>query len=186
MKNSILILLIAVLFSCNSNNKDIISQKNIIGYQVGDSGEKISLFNGDLSTVEVWGNYLTAHNTADLELLQNLNADDLKIWDQKGGCIEGSEAYISFISSWLSKNKPAWNTRYMIANELSNGGVLEQWVTSGHDLTLNVEGEIFNFFHVYDALIVDGKVKKFYVNERVVIDVDQKDNDKALITIKKE
>jgi hypothetical protein len=54
--------------------------------------------------------------------------------------------------------------------------VLEQWVTSGHDVAFTVEGEIVNVFQVHDALIVDGKVKKFYVNERVVLEVDQNNN----------
>tara|TARA_B110000259_G_scaffold43695_1_gene50427 strand:- start:59 stop:244 length:186 start_codon:yes stop_codon:yes gene_type:complete len=58
----------------------------------------------------------------------------------------------------------------MIANEVTKGDVLEQWVTSGHDLTLNVDGDVINVFQVHDALIVDGKVQKFYVNERVVLD----------------
>ena len=174
MKIYILLLSIAiVLFSCSSNVKNENPVKNIIGYEVSDEGEKISLYSGDLSIVEVWENYLAAHNTADLETIKNLNADDLKVWGPNGEYIDGSEAHITFLSPWFANSNPTWKTRYMIANELSRGDVLEQWVTSGHDVTFTVEGEIVNVFQVHDALIVDGKVKKFYVNERVVLELDQ-------------
>ena len=177
MKKNILLLSLATfLFSCSSNIKDGNIKKNIIGYEVSDDGEKISLFSGDLATVEVWENYLTAHNAADLETIKNLNADDLKVWGPNGEYIDGSEAHIAFLSPWFANSNPSWKTRYMIANELSKGDVLEQWVTSGHDVAFTVEGEIVNVFQVHDALIVDGKVKKFYVNERVVLEADQNNN----------
>ncbi|MGB2475825.1 MAG: hypothetical protein ACPIB2_03970, partial [Flavobacteriaceae bacterium] len=61
-----------------------------------------------------------------------------------------------------------WESNYFIANELTNEkGELSQWVTSGHDLTLTVEGKEVKVVQIHDALIKDGKVQMFYVYERV-------------------
>jgi hypothetical protein len=43
---------------------------------------------------------------------------------------------------------------------------LREWVTSGHDVTLTVEGNKIKVNQVHDALISDGKVQMFYVYER--------------------
>jgi hypothetical protein len=171
-KNILLLSIITILFSCGNEVQMEVGEtpKNIIGYEVSDAGEKISLYSGDMSTVEVWENYLTAHNAADLDAIMLLNAEDIKVWAPKGEYINGSDAHIEFLTAWFTNNTPKWKTKYMIANEVTKGDVLEQWVTSGHDLTLNVDGDVINVFQVHDALIVDGKVQKFYVNERVVLD----------------
>ena len=49
-------------------------------------------------------------------------------------------------------------------------GKVQQWITSGHDLTLTVEGEEVKVNQVHDGLIVDGKIKMFTVNERVIVE----------------
>ena len=55
----------------------------------------------------------------------------------------------------------------MIANEFTdNKGVLNQWVTSGQDLTDMVDGEEVTVHHVHDALFGNGKIKMIYVYER--------------------
>ena len=73
-----------------------------------------------------------------------------------------------FLTKWFTDNSPKWTTNYLIANEYTDEqGKLQQWVTSGHDLTLNVEGNEVKLHQVHDAQIVNGKVKMFYVYERV-------------------
>ncbi|MDG2150868.1 MAG: hypothetical protein P8K12_01420, partial [Polaribacter sp.] len=61
--------------------------------------------------------------------------------------------------------------KYSIANEFTTKeGVLKQYVTSGHDVTLVVDGKEVKVNQVHDALIVDGKIQTFYVNERVLVE----------------
>ena len=56
----------------------------------------------------------------------------------------------------------------MIANEYTNeDGKLYQWITSGHDLTLSGNKVEVKLNQVHDALIVNGKVQMFFVNESV-------------------
>ena len=100
------------------------------------------LYGGSMSTVELWENYIAAHNAADLESIISMNAEeDFKVNGPNGEVIEGSDAHAEFLTKWFTDNSPKWEINYLIANEYTDEqGKLQQWVTSGHDLTLNVEG----------------------------------------------
>ncbi len=169
MKKSILILSILFLnFSCSEiqSNK---TEPAPIGHEISDEdGSKISLFGGSMSTVEVWENYITAHNNGDLEAIRNMNAsENFRAIGPDGTVFSGTDAHIEFLTQWFENNSPKWETNYLIANEYTNKeGNLLQWVTSGHDITLNVDGNDVKAHQVHDALIVDGKVQMFYVYER--------------------
>ena len=123
-----------------------------------------------MSTVEVWENYIIAHNAGDLEAIRFMNAEEnFKVTGPRGEVFDGSDAHVEFLTQWFVENTPKWETNYIIANEYTdNDGKLQQWVTSGHDLTLNIEVNEVKAMQVHDALIVNGKVQMFYVYERVV------------------
>ena len=63
MKKSILILLITVFtYSCDSIN-EAKSVPTIIGHEISDEdGSTMPLYAGSMSTVQVWENYIAAHN----------------------------------------------------------------------------------------------------------------------------
>lgn len=172
MKKSILTLLVAtVLISCNSSvDMEIKTSKDTIGYEVQDDGTKVPLYAGDMSNIAVLESYIKAHNDRDLETIKSLNGDkDFKVYGPDGKVIEGSEAHIEFLANWFEEASPKWVTNYLIENELTNNkGELRQWVTSGHELTLTVDGEDVKFGQVIDARISDGKVQMFYVTQRVL------------------
>jgi hypothetical protein len=155
MKKSILaVVMTAVLISCTNAPCPEAAPK-AIGHENSDDGTKIPLYSGDLSTVAIWEKYITAHNERDLETIKSLNA--------------GADAHIEFLTSWFADANPKWKTSYLIENEFTNTkGELRQWVTSGHGVTLTVEGEEVKLGQVHDALIVDGKIQMFYVTERVL------------------
>jgi hypothetical protein len=151
MNKTILILLISILtFSCNTNQNPSPTQ---IGHEISDDdGSKVPLYAGSMSTIEVWENYITAHNNGDIEAVRNF---------------DGTDAHIEFLTQWFENNAPKWETNYLIANEYTDkDGKLRQWVTSGHDITLQVEGNEVKAYQIHDALIIDGKVQMFYVYER--------------------
>ena len=165
MKNLFYLILIVLLVSCSSsieNNEDI-----QIGYEILKSGEKVSLNAGDMSTIQVWEKYVTAHNNKDLETIESLNHNDIKILTP-GGEINSSEEHIKFLDRWFSENNPKWKTFYMIANELTENDTLKQYVTSCHELTITMDTNQTKISQIHDAWIVDGKVKKFYVYEKPV------------------
>ena len=81
------------------------------------------------------------------------------------------EEHIKFLDRWFSENNPNWTTFYMIANELTENDTLKQYVTSSHELTITVDTNQTKIAQIHDAWIVDGKVKKFYVYEKPVIQI---------------
>jgi|TARA_B100001142_G_C14119937_1_gene572603 hypothetical protein len=169
MNKSILLLFISILtLSCNTNQNSE-TAPNPIGHEISDEdGSKISLFGGPMTNVEVWENYISAHNNGDLEAIRKMNAsENFKAIGPDGTVFDGTDAHIEFLTQWFTNNAPKWETNYLISNEYTDSeGALRQWVTSGHDITLNVEGNEVKAFQVHDALIVDGKVQMFYVYER--------------------
>jgi uncharacterized protein YacL (UPF0231 family) len=170
MKKSILALVMtAVLISCTTAPCPEATPK-AIGYEVSDDGVKIPLYSGDLSNVAIWEKYIVAHNERDLETIKSLNAaEGFKAYAPTGQIIDGTDAHIAFLTAWFADANPKWKTSYLIENEFTTKkGELRQWVTSGHSVTLTVEGQEVKLGQVHDALIVDGKVQMFYVTERVL------------------
>lgn len=167
----VLMFLGSILISCSSGDTTNVMNHVVnseIGYDVSDEGEKRTLVAGPMSNVEIWEKYIKAHNERDFETIMNMSADDFKARGPRGEYIVGSEAHKEFLMEWFEANSPTWNSKYFIANDLTTKeGELRQWVTSGHDLTLNVDGNEVNVFQIHDALIVDGKVQEFMVHERV-------------------
>ena len=76
MNKSILLLFISILtFSCNTTQNSSPTQ---IGHEISDDdGSKVPLYAGSMSTIEVWENYITAHNNGDIEAVRNLNAIEI-------------------------------------------------------------------------------------------------------------
>ena len=170
MKKSILALVMtAVLISCNNAPCPEVAPK-AIGHEINDDGTKAPLYSADLSTVAIWEKYIKAHNERDLETIRSLNAvEGFKAYAPNGMVIDGTDAHIEFLTAWFADANPTWKPSYFIENEYTNNkGELRQWVTSGHGVTLTVEGEEVKLGQVHDALIKDGKIQMFYVTERVL------------------
>ena len=195
MKKVFIILLGATLFiSCNETKKSdgeahaamiestmkSDSAPQEIGYQISDKGEKISLYGGDMAAVSLWETYIKAHNERDLETIAALNAEkDFVAYGPNAEVIKGTEAHMAFLTTWFEQTNPTWTTKFLITNMYTDKeGKVQQWVTSGHDLTLTVEGEEVKLNQVHDGLIVDGKIKEFSVNERVMVEEQQEEKAK--------
>ena len=164
-------LCLALVYACNPPaDTNPAPAATSIGYQVSKSGEKIPLYGGDMAAVSLWETYLKAHNEQDLETIAALNADkDFVAYGPKGEVIKGTEAHMEFLTAWFEQAKPKWTTKYLITNMYTDSeGNIQQWITSGHDLTLTVDGKEVKLNQVHDGLVVDGKVKMFTVNERVL------------------
>jgi uncharacterized protein YacL (UPF0231 family) len=172
MKYSILLLSSLFMISCaNISNQEVVETSKEIGFDKTE-GVKTSLFGGNMETVAIWEKYIKAHNERDIETIKGLNAEkDFKAYGPRGEIIVGTKDHVAFLNQWFADNNPKWVTKYSIANEFTTKeGVLKQYVTSGHDVTLVVDGKEVKVNQVHDALIVDGKIQTFYVNERVLVE----------------
>ena len=177
--NVIYLLTFLFLVSCQTQTAEV-TEKDIeptkIGIEVADDGTEIDLIAGDLSTNDVWKNYMKAHNDGDLDKIREMDSENIKVWAPTGEYIDGVDAHIEFLSQWFKDASPRWEINYLIANELTDQeGVRKQWVTSGSDITLTIEGNEVKAVQVIDALISNGKVEGFYVYERV-----KQDNENGL------
>lgn len=101
-----------------------------------------------------------------------MNAEKgFKAYGPRGEIIVGTKDHVIFLNQWFAVNNPKWVTKYSIANEFkTKEGVLKQYVTSAHDVTLVADGKEVKVNQVHDALIINGKVQTFYVNERVIVE----------------
>jgi hypothetical protein len=175
MKNLVVLFITVALMSCQQPAKEVVPQiikegvPQIIGYDITE-GVKTPIYGGDLSTVEVWEKYIKAHNAKDLETIQNLNAEQkFEIKTAQGRVFKSSEDYINFLKNLLeSSANPKWTTKFLIANAFTTEeGVVKQYVTSGHNLSVLEEGDTLKIFQVFDALIVNGKVQNFTITDRI-------------------
>ena len=161
MKNKYLILisLCVISISCVNN-----SSPQVIGSTYNQDGEKSDVVAGPNDIVGIWEAYIDAHNSRDTDAIRALNADEFSAYGSAGEVVEGSDAHIEFLSQWFEANNPRWTINWAISNtgESLNGNVAD-YVTAGHQVILNVEGEEITLHQVIDAMIADGKVVTFNV-----------------------
>ena len=161
MKNIYLILISLCVISISCVNK---SSTQVIGSTYNQDGEKSDIVSGPDDIVGVWEAYIDAHNSRDTDAIRALNADEFSAYGSAGEVVEGSDAHIEFLSQWFEANNPRWTINWAISNtgESLNGNVAD-YVTAGHQVILNVEGEEITLHQVIDAMIADGKVVTFNV-----------------------
>jgi len=167
MKKLFVLGIVIVLFSCQQPITD--AATTIIGYDISEE-VRTPLTVGDISTVAVWEAYIKAHNEKDIATIEGLNATkNFKVKGPKGEVFNGSDEQTTFLKTWFESDaNPQWTTKFLIANAFtSREGVLKQYVTSSHDVTLNIDGKNIKVNQIHDALIVNGKVQEFTVHERV-------------------
>ena len=167
MKKLFVLGIVIVLFSCQQPITE--AAATIIGYDISEE-VRTPLTAGDISTVAVWEAYIKAHNEKDIATIEGLNATkNFKIKGPKGEVFNGSDEQTTFLKTWFESDaNPQWSTKFLIANAFtSREGVLKQYVTSSHDVTLNIDGKNIKVNQIHDALIVNGKVQEFTVHERV-------------------
>ena len=161
MKNKYLILisLCVISISCVNN-----SSPQVIGSTYNQDGEKSDVVAGPNDIVGIWEAYIDAHNSRDTDAIRALNADEFSAYGSAGEVVEGSDAHIEFLTQWFETNNPRWRINWAISNtgESLNGNVAD-YVTAGHQVILNVEGEEITLHQVIDAMIADGKVVTFNV-----------------------
>ncbi len=144
------------------------SQKTVIGYDTTE-GVKALLYAGSLDTVEVWKNYMQAHEDNDLNAIREANAEDFKAWASDGSVIESTDAQMTLLKEWFAASNPKWTHKYSIANEFTDKeGKLQQWVTTGWEMNETIDGKTNKRQEIFDVLIENGKVKTIYIAARPI------------------
>lgn len=56
--------------------------------------------------MDIWGAYITAHNTRDLDAIHKANADDFMGWAANGIIVNGPAAQ-AFLKEWFAASSPS-------------------------------------------------------------------------------
>ena len=157
--NLILISLCMMSVSCVNN-----PSPQVIGSTYNQDGEVSDVVAGPDNIIGVWEAYIDAHNSRDADGIRALNADEFSAYGPAGEVVESSDAHIEFLTQWFETNNPRWTISWAISNTgESLNGTIADYVTAGHEVTLNVDGEDITLYQVIDAMIADGKVVTFNV-----------------------
>ena len=169
---SICVLLLAQTSFAGHHEKSEEANKTIIGYEILD-GERLDIVAGNSSNVDIWVEYVEAHNKRDLETIDSMNADDFEGRAANGIIVKGPEAHAAFLKEWFATSNPSWEYNYAMANDVIQAdGSAQYWVTSVYTLTDTIDGEEVVREEMFDVQIENGKIKNILVASRAVISED--------------
>ena len=166
---SICVLLLAQTSFAGHHEKSEEAEKTVIGYEIID-GERLDIAAGDASAVDIWVEYVEAHNMRDLEKIDSMNADDFEGRAPNGVIVKGREAHAEFLKEWFERSNPSWKFNYAMANDVIQAdGSADHWVTSLYTVTETIDGEEVAREEMFDVQIENGKIKNIMVASRAII-----------------
>lgn len=132
-----------------------------IGTQFFEDGSAKPLRAGDTASVQIWVDYIQAHNDRDFDKVAAMNADDFKGIAASGEVVEGSAAHTAFLEKWIAAESPQWQVWWVIANDGENAeGKMEQWLATGNVVTTtDPDGAERRTYETVDVLLEGGKIK---------------------------
>ncbi len=141
-----------------------------IGTQYFEDGSAKPLIAGDSANVQIWLDYIQAHNDRDFAAIAAMNTADFRGIAAHGEVVDGSEAHTAFLQNWVASEKPQWRVSWVIANDGENSdGVMEEWLATGNVVTTTtLDGEVRNAYETIDVLLEDGKIKLLNVASQVM------------------
>ena len=166
---SVCVLLLAQTSFAGHHEKSEAAEKTVIGYEIID-GERLDIAAGETSVVDIWVEYVEAHNMRDLEKIDSMNADDFEGRAPNGVIVKGREAHAEFLKEWFERSNPSWKFNYAMANDVIQAdGSSDHWVTSLYTVTETIDGKEVAREEMFDVQIENGKIKNIMVAARAVI-----------------
>ena len=166
---SICLLLVTQTSFAGHHEKSESAKKTIIGYEILD-GERLDIVAGKSSNVDIWVEYVEAHNKRDLETIDSMNADDFEGRAANGIIVKGPEAHAAFLKEWFATSNPSWKYNFAIANDVpQTDGTVQHWVTSSYTVTDIINGKEVVSDDLFDVRIENNKILKISVASRAVL-----------------
>ena len=163
-----LVLILIISISCKPKViEKIIEVDREVGYLLTPE-KTFTASSGDNSIVELWDEYIKAHNNRDLESISEMNSDSIQIYGPHGEIIEGIDDHLSFLEGWFEGASPKWKTFFSFPMKVNSMESQKdgQWVVSGAVVKMKVDGAEIDVTQRYDVYSENGKIMKFYVYER--------------------
>jgi hypothetical protein len=116
---------------------------------------------GDSANIQIWLDYIQAHNDRDFDKIAAMNANDFRGVAAHGEVVSDSAAHTAFLQNWVATENPQWRVWWVIANDGQNSeGVMEEWLATGNVVTTEgPDGEPLKTYETVDVLLEGGKIK---------------------------
>lgn len=159
-----LFLLIISLTIIACINKD---NFNVLGYE-SEEGNKIDITVGDQASLEIIAKYFEGYNNKDLVIVESLEHDDFLGFAHTGQLVEGSKQHIEMSQQFLDQFPNAnWEILWSISTDINfKNKPVENWVTTCLNTSFGEGENKNNYQRIFDAQIVEGKIKKAYLYQR--------------------
>ncbi len=163
-----LLIISLVLIGCNNAE-----QPNVFGYE-SEGGNKVNITTGDQASLEVIINYFEGYNNKDLETVESLEHLDFLGFAHTGQVVEGSKQHIEMSKQFLDQFPNAkWEILWSISSDINfQNKPTENWVTTCLNTSFGEGENKNNFQRIFDAQIVDGKIKKAYLYQRDMSEIE--------------
>jgi ketosteroid isomerase-like protein len=136
-----------------------------IGTQYFEDGSSQPLLAGSASNVQIWLDYIAAHNSRDFDTIAAMNTEDFRGVAPHGEVVEGIAAHTAFLQDWMAAENPRWEVWWAIANDGANAdGAMEEWLATGNIVTTTgADGTESRAYETIDVLLEGGKIKALNV-----------------------
>ena len=170
-----LLTILSVLFvlSCTSTTVD--QAEIVMGLEM-EGENTVDIVPGPLKSTEVVKAYFKAYNMVDLEAVSTLEHDDVTFFTPNGTVISGKEEHMKLSKVFLGANENAvWDIKWSMSSEVNfKEKAVENWVTTGLELSYGPDTARVAISRIADLMIVDGKVKKGYIYQRELTESEKK------------
>lgn len=132
-----------------------------IGAQYFADGSSKPLRAGNGANLQVWVDYIQAHNERDFEKIAAMNAPEFKGVAPTGEVVSGSGEHAAFLQNWIAAEDTRWQVWWVIANNGENEeGATEEWLATGNVVTTTgPDGLERKAYETIDVLLEDGKIR---------------------------
>ena len=157
-------LLIISLVFLGCNNAEL---SNVFGYESED-GNKVDITTGNQAYLQIIEKYFEGYNNKDLVTVESLEHEDFLGFSHTGQVIEGSKQHIEVSKQFLDQFPSAkWEILWSISSDINfKDKPSENWVTTCLNTSYGEGENINNFQRIFDAQIIDGKIKKAFLYQR--------------------
>jgi hypothetical protein len=162
-----LLLTISLLFlGCSDAERS-----NVFGYE-SEGGNKVNITIGDQASLDIIIKYFEGYNNKDLETVESLEHEDFLGFAHTGQIVEGSKQHIEMSKKFLDQFPNArWEILWSISSNINfKDKPSENWVTTCLNTSYGEGENAKNFQRIFDAQIINGKIKKAYLYQRDMSD----------------
>ena len=165
MKKLILLLLLAITFSCAEQATKIetaqaVEAPKTVGFLAGN--DSISWALGSDEAIDVWAQWVEYHNSQEIEKIMALAAENIKSNGPEGEYIEGKEALKGFLEGWLTAANPKFKQQWATAVTNPNGNGM-QWIHNAYMVDMTIDGEQITERHFAAVGVKDNLIQQFWI-----------------------